>query len=622
MKVTLTLLSSALLAAGALPFAAVPAAAQAPIRYEIDFENRVHHEARITLRMADLGPGPVELRMSRTSPGRYALHEFAKNVYAVRITDGAGRPLEVTRPDPHQWTVAGHDGALVVEYTLFGDRADGTYTGIDETHAHLNIPATFMYARGLGERPIEVRFGLPEYGAWNVATQLVPTADPEVFTAPDFDYFMDSPTELSAFELREWSVPGPDGPQTMRAAIHSQDDNLAVGNWAAAVRRIAAEQAAVFGTYPRFDFGTYTFLACYLPYVAGDGMEHRNSTSLTSTASLTRNLNGALGTAAHELFHAWNMERIRGADLEPFDFEEAVMSRELWFGEGFTNYYGQLTMARAGVNSAEAFARRVGTVVDVVTNSPGRERFSPIEMSMQAPFVDAAVSVDPTNRVNTFISYYTYGEFLGLALDLTLRARSGGRTLDDFMRLVWERHGQPEVPYTVDDLQAALGELTGDRAFAADFFDRFVRGSELPDMAALLARAGISLHRANPGMPFLTSSRLRPVAGGYLVDTPALVNEPMHDAGIERGDLITRVNGVALDTIGALERALEGTSAGDSVQVDWTSWSGLHRTAARLIEHPALAATPDEILAGGTYTAEERAFRERWLSSRAAETNR
>jgi predicted metalloprotease with PDZ domain len=100
------------------------------------------------------------------------------------------------------------------------------------------------------------------------------------------------------------------------------------------------------------------------------------------------------------------------------------------------------------------------------------------------------------------------------------------------------------------------------------------------------------------------------------------VGEPLYDAGIERGDLLTRVNGVALDTIGALERALDGTSAGDSVQVDWTSWSGLHRFGVLLIEHPALTATPDEILAGATYTAEERAFRERWLSSRAAEITR
>ena len=105
-----------------------------------------------------------------------------------------------------------------------------------------------MYARGLGERPIEVRFRIPEWTGWQVGTQLAPTDDPEVFTAPDLDYFMDSPIELSPFELREWMVSGPAGTQTIRAAVHALDDQMAVGSWAAAARRITAEQAAIFGT--------------------------------------------------------------------------------------------------------------------------------------------------------------------------------------------------------------------------------------------------------------------------------------------------------------------------------------------------------------------------------------
>lgn len=140
-----------------------------------------------------------------------------------------------------------------------------------------------------------------------------------------------------------------------------------------------------------------------------DGMEHRNSTVLTSTGSLEGDALALLGTVAHEFFHVWNMERIRAAALEPFDFDDAVMSAELWFDEGFTSYYDDLAMARAGLIPLHEFARRMGGLVDAVANGPGREIASPVEMSRRAPFVDAAVSVDPTNRVNTFISYYTWG---------------------------------------------------------------------------------------------------------------------------------------------------------------------------------------------------------------------
>lgn len=599
---------------------AVRVSAQSPIRYEVDLTNRVHHEARITMRIAELGPAPLELRMSRTSPGRYALHEFAKNVYSFHATDRAGRELPVARPDLHEWDVRGHGGEVAVTYTLYGDHADGTYAGIDEAQAHLNIPATFMWARGLGERPIEVRFRLPR--GWKVATQLVPTADPEVFTAPNLAYFIDSPTHLGPIETREWTVAGPEGPETLRVAVQSLDDAAAVDRYADAARRIAAEEAAIFGQYAPYDHGSYTFIAVYLPWVFGDGMEHRNSTSLTSSGTLARNFNGLIGTVAHEYFHSWNMERIRGAALEPFDLENAVVSPELWFGEGFTNYYGQLAVVRAGLVPQEQFIRNEGATVSAVVNSPGRQFFSAPEMSMQAPFVDAAVSVDPTNRANTFISYYTYGEFLALALDLTLRSRAGDVTLDDYMRTVWRHHGQVEIPFTMDDLERELAETTKDPAFAADFFTRYVRGQEVPDMAALLARAGIRLHRANPGTPMLSRQRLTLVEGALRVDGASLIGDPIYQAGLDRGDLITSVNGVRVDTAGALERALEGRKPGDTVALEWQGHGTTHRAQVALAESPVLTATPEEILADGKVTDAQKAFRDRWLRSRATEVGR
>ena len=177
----------------------------------------------------------------------------------------------------------------------------------------------------------------------------------------------------------------------------------------------------VFGELPNFDFESYTFLACYAPHVDGDGMEHRNSTILTSVRPLSEGgQEGNIGTVAHEFFHAWNVERIRPASLEPFDFEDSNISGELWFAEGFTSYYTNLTLCRTGIISEEDYANRLASVLSYVVNSPGRKLAGPVGMSQQAPFVDAATSVDEVNRENTFISYYSYGNVLGLALDLLL----------------------------------------------------------------------------------------------------------------------------------------------------------------------------------------------------------
>jgi predicted metalloprotease with PDZ domain len=184
------------------------AAAQSQVRYSISFANRAHHEAEITVSFTNLDDRPLQLRMSRSSPGRYALHEFAKNVYNFRASGLDGRAVTVSRPNNHQWDVAGHGGAVSITYTLYGDHADGTYTGIDRTHGHLNMPATFMWARGTEARPIELFVQVPQGSGWRVATQLAATDDPFRFEAPDLEYFLDSPTEVSDFWGRSWQLDG------------------------------------------------------------------------------------------------------------------------------------------------------------------------------------------------------------------------------------------------------------------------------------------------------------------------------------------------------------------------------------------------------------------------------
>ena len=444
------------------------------VRYAVTFPDPAHHEARIVADFPAAKGDTLEVWMSRSSPGRYALHEFAKNVYDVQVTDASGRALPVVRRDPYRWLVLARGRAVRFAYTLFADRADGTYSQIDASHAHLNMPATFAWARGLESRPAAVRFTSPAGSGWRVATQLIGTGDSLRWVAPDLAYFMDSPTELSAFALRSWTVPGPGGrSDTIRIALHHQGTDAELDRYVEALKKVVAEQIGIFGEPARYDHGTYTFLADYLPWASGDGMEHRNSTVLSSTGALARDSTRLLLTASHEFFHSWNMERIRSAEIEPFDFTRSDPSHALWFGEGFTNYYDRLALRRAGLISDSAFAAMLGTIVNDVVLAPGRRFFSPMEMSLQAPFADAATAIDPVNQPNTFLSYYTWGSGIALGLDLALRARPGGKTLDGYMRLMWERFGRParryvvRRPYTVDDLERTLGEYAGDRAFAA-----------------------------------------------------------------------------------------------------------------------------------------------------------
>jgi len=596
------------------------AASGEPVRYTVAFPNAVHHEAQVTVVFSTLPPDPLELRMSRTSPGRYALHEFAKNVYDVRIDGADGSPLTPERPNLHQWTVSDHGGTVTVRYILFGDRIDGTYAGIDTEGAMLNVPASMMWARGLEDRPVEIRFEPPRGSDWQAATQLAPTGDPLTFTAPDYAYFLDSPTLLADLDVREWTVESGGTPYTIRFALHHLGTEDEADRYVDMVKQVVAQEVAILGALPAFDFGTYTFLAAYLPWAAGDGMEHRNSTVLTRPGNLPDVSMRALGTVAHEFFHAWSIERIRPASLEPFDFENANVSRELWFGEGFTSYYDDLALVRAGIIDADEFGARMADLINTVTLSPGRRFYSPIEMSMQAPFVDAAVSVDPQNRANTFISYYTWGAALGLALDLAIRARFPDRTLDDFMRAMWERHGEPFDPYEVADLEAVLGETVGNTAFAREFFDRFVRGVtrdpavEVPDYEALLATAGFVV-RPRSEVPGLGPVSLEHGDGGARITSPVLIGSPLYEAGAESGDRVVSVNGVAMTAPGALDLALRGLDAGDEVTVVLETRGGRRTTSAVLAPSHAVEVLMVEAV-GGTLAPEAETFRQAWLGAR------
>jgi predicted metalloprotease with PDZ domain len=573
---------------------------------------------QVEVTFADVPAGALEVMMSRTSPGRYALHEFARNVYDVRIDDGTGAPLVAERPTPSQWTVKGHRGTVRVRYEVFGDQLNGTHLAIDQTHAHLNIPAALMWARGLEARPARVTFDAP--AEWKVATQLHPTTDPRTFTAGNLYYLVDSPVELSAFTLRSFNVD-----REFRLALHHDGSGADADRFAAALAKIVREQRAVFGELPAFE-APYTFIADYLPWASSDGMEHRNSTVLTEAARLRvpDEHIGALSTAAHEFFHSWNVERIRPRAIEPFRLDAPNPSGELWFAEGFTNYYGPLTMHRAGFSSLEDFAGSTGRVLDLVIRAPARKYRSAEEVSRFSQFVDAATWPEPTNFDNHYVSYYDWGAVIALGLDLSLRARTDHKvTLDDYMRRMWQEFGRVTPPaegmvarpYTMEDLRRVLADVSGDRAFADDFFDRYIQGRDVADFTTLLARAGLVLRKRNPGRAWIGELSFDFTGGTPRVNTPTVEDTPVYLAGLDRDDELISFDGVTVTGPTRLEEAVQRRRPGDRVRLSIRRRGVAQDLMLTVGEDPRLQLVPVE-RTGRQPSPAERAFRQAWLGSK------
>jgi len=593
--------------------------AEGSIRYRFSFPEPQHRWMQVEATFDELGSAALELRMSRSSPGRYALHEFAKNVYDVHAFSAEGREISTTRPDPYGWTVADHGGGVTVKYKIFGDYIDGTYLAVDATHAHINMPAVILWARGLDDRAITVTFDPPVERPWQVATQLQAGATPFEFTAPNLQYLMDSPAEFGPIASRRFAA----GDRTFRLALHHTGTDAELDGFVRDVEKIVREEGKIYGEFPPYEPGEYTFLAEYLPYAADDAMEHRNSTVMTSSGSLRNNRIGLLDTVAHEFFHGWNVERIRPRSLEPFDFERVNMSGELWLAEGFTQYYGALVLSRAGLVDVQGTAATLAGLVASVVVSPARTIRSAEDMSRMAAFTDGSDTFDRTNWPGTYISYYDFGGAIALALDLTLRDRSEGRlTLDDYMRAMWRVHGKPggrlpgyvDRPYTRADAEARLAEVSGDPRFARDFFARYVEGREAADYAKLLAPAGLVLRKRNPGRAWWGDVAFDGRSGVVRVGSRPIMGTPVYAAGLDLDDQISAIDGRRILSPQEVGPALERHRPGDTVVVAFVDRAGVAKTArVKLGEDPHLELIPTES-AGGLLTPDQKRFRESWLN--------
>lgn len=492
----------------------------------------------------------------------------------------------------------GRKGTVNVTYTLHANHGDGAYAQVNETHGHLNMPATFMYAPGLAASEVDATFNLRKDLGWKVATQLKPIGGHNYF-APDLQYFVDSPTEISNHMLRSFKVDD----QTIKFALHHNGTEAEFDTYFEGVKKVVLQQKEVFGELPKYDYGEYVFLGCYIPNATGDGMEHRNSTIITSTRSLAEGgMEGNIGTVSHEFFHGWNVERIRPKSLEPFNFEAVNMSGELWFAEGFTSYYDDLTLTRAGLITSENYIAGLTGTFNYVWNSPGREFFSPIEMSYQAPFVDAARSVDAVNRDNTFISYYSYGSMLGLALDLSLREKM--LNLDDYMKIVWETYGKPFKPYKIDDLHQTLNGYAG-QEFGDTFFNNYIYKSEMPDYERLFNRVGVQLTQNTHKIAF----GMRLINNEIISNTQ--IGSSAYNAGLEKGDLLIKIDNMVLNDTVNINTLLENKyKPDDEITVVFKRFASIRDTRMTLKRDFSYRITPFLEL-----TNAEKTNRENWLGA-------
>jgi predicted metalloprotease with PDZ domain len=590
-----------------LAFAAVAPAAE-PVRYELRLGPPNTHLVEITIRAAGLDPARgAEFAMPAWAPGSYNISDYAKMVQEFRAERADGRALEWRKTDKQTWRVelAGAREA-VVRYKLYGNTLANNWVQYNDRHLFLAGPAAWMYLVGGKERP--TRLVIPEVPAgWRIATGCA-RAGENTFTAADYDTFADCPIEIADFKSESFTHAGTE----YHVVVHDIVGGKDFSSFTSDTRKLVEVITAMYG--PRAPFDEYWFLFHIWPGTGG-GLEHKTSTRINfSTDWDSRNPAGRFGTdyelklfvTAHEFYHAWNVKRLRPAGLGPFDYTREVHTPSLWLSEGLTSYYGELALVRAGLTTPEQYLASMSTLLTGYEALPGRVERSLEEVSWDTWF--RATPPGDTNLPNTNYSYYDGGQVVGHILDFAIREATGNRrSLDDAMRLLYERHALPRPGFTPADVVGAINEVAG--RDLSELYRNYIAGKEPLPYERYFAYAGIAVERVAQSDRAWLGAELDRTGDGWARVRRLAPGGPAERAGLFRGDVILEADGQALG-FAELFRRLETLRPGATLKLTVRRWGEPVQLEVTLgaSPYPTIRLRPAE-----DATLEQRAVFRSWM---------
>ncbi|HEX7418869.1 MAG TPA: PDZ domain-containing protein [Thermoanaerobaculia bacterium] len=521
-------------------------------------------------------------------PGRYMIQNYAANVTQWRAAALDGHSLEIQKDGKSSWRVEAKAGErITVTYRYYAGVLDAGSSFLDESEAYFNGTNLFMMVEGL--RGEESRLSVAAPSDWRIETQL-PAEDANTFVARDYDHLIDSPV-IAAPRMTRHSF------SESGAVVHLifiGSENLDTDQLIEPVREIVREQARVFGGLPIREYR-------FLTHIGGKwhGVEHEASCSIVAKRS---DLLGAtigspgydhfLSICSHEFFHLWNVKRIMPAAFAPYDYSRETLTRLLWVMEGVTSYYGELTLARAGLWDESRYLVHLAREIETLENLPGREVLS----LSQASF-DAWLQNDMHDRANALISFYNKGEVVSALLDLTIRRESRGeKSLDDVMLLLWRN----QAPLAEDGFERAVASICD----IGDFFVRYVHGTEPLPYEELLASAGIEIDSTRRDAAPALAATLRS-DGGRLVVVNALRGAAGMRAGLLPDDEIISIDGTRTTTETDVSNALRSLDPGTAVE--------MIVSRAGVVRAMTLTASPDPRVKVMLRAVGANAMRDRWL---------
>lgn len=469
------------------------AKAQVKIAFEVSFKEPQAHYAEVQMNISGLAKDYVDVKMPVWTPGSYLVREFEKSVEEFKATAG-GKQVKVEKVRKNTWRIFSAKAANIkINYRVYAFEISVRTPFIDDSHAFLSPTGIFMHPDGMIKSPSTVKI-IP-FNSWSkVSTGLEPVAGEQfTYKASDFDILYDSPIEVGNQDVFEFMAAGVRHEVAMYGGGNYDKEKLKVD-----MAKIVEEITAVYGENPNkhYTFIVHNFLR------GGGGLEHLNSTTLGATRNAYNTeagYKGFLALVAHEYHHLWNVKRLRPVALGPFDYDNENYTTNLWVAEGFTSYYENKYMHRAGFNDDATFINDLAGAIGTVTNTPGAKYQSAASSSYDAWIIGYRPN---ENSKNNSISYYSKGEVIGILMDLEIiNATKGAKSLDDVMKAMYLQCKTLKRGYTDAEFKAMVEKISG--ISFTNFWAKYVNGVDDAEYVKYFGYAGIDVaaENATPGKP-------------------------------------------------------------------------------------------------------------------------